>query len=234
MALLVADCVAKSFGARKVLTSATLRAVSGEFRGLLGRNGAGKTTLMKIAAGLLSPDSGNVRYDGETTLTAHLAKFASNGLFFLPERNLFSSGFTLRAQLEMFRDRFDGGDPETVAARMGIANALDRRPHTLSGGERRRAELAAVLVRRPRCLLADEPYRGIAPRDAEALTAAFRALAADGCAVVVSGHEIPILFDGVSHVIWCTAGTTYELGPPELAQSNEQFRRQYLGLLSGP
>ena len=86
-----------------------------------------------------------------------------------------------------------------------------------------------MLVRRPTCLLADEPYRGIAPKDAEDLTAIFAGLARDGVAVVVTGHEVHTLLDAADHISWCTSGTTYELGPPPIAVEHSQFRREYLG-----
>jgi ABC-type lipopolysaccharide export system ATPase subunit len=78
-------------------------------------------------------------------------------------------------------------------------------------------------------LIADEPYRGIAPVDHERLTGLFRALAADGCAVVVTGHEVSSLLGAADHVTWCTSGTTYELGPPDQACAHDGFRREYLG-----
>jgi ABC-type branched-subunit amino acid transport system ATPase component len=94
--------------------------------------------------------------------------------------------------------------------------------------------LAAVLVRRPTCLLADEPYRGLAPHDAEVLTAALRALTAAGVAVVVTGDEVPTLLEAADHITWCTSGTTYELGPPAVAVQHEAFRREYLGVVRSP
>lgn len=78
-------------------------------------------------------------------------------------------------------------------------------------------------------LVADEPYRGIAPADHDELTHLFRAMAAEGCAVVVTGHEVPSLLGAVDHVTWCTNGTTYELGPPTQACEHDAFRRGYLG-----
>jgi ABC-type multidrug transport system ATPase subunit len=227
--VLTADCIAKSFGGRRVLSSASLRAVAGECRALLGRNGTGKSTLLKIAAGVLSPDSGSVHFAGASHLSARLATLATAGLFYLPDHDLLSNAFTVRAQLEMIRERFDGASVTESAARMGIAERLDARPWQLSGGELRRAEIAAVFVRRPRCLLADEPYRGIAPKDAEDLSGAFRAIAASGIAVVVTGHEVPTLLATADHVSWCTSGTTYELGAPAVATSDERFCREYLG-----
>jgi lipopolysaccharide export system ATP-binding protein len=227
--VLVADCVAKSYRGRRVLDSASLRAVPGEVRALFGRNGAGKSTLLRIAVGLLQPDSGSVFVDGEALERATLPVLARRGVMYLPDDGAFSSAFTLGRQLAFFARQFPGGDVACAAQIARVSHLLDRRPHQLSGGERRRAELAAALVRRPTCLVADEPYRGIAPLDAELLTEAFRALATDGCAVVVTGHEAPTLLGAADHVTWCTDGTTYELGPPPAAERHERFRSEYLG-----
>lgn len=227
--VLAADCVGKSFDGRRVLTSASLRAVSGELRVMLGRNGAGKSTLLKIAAGRIAPDSGAVHCDGHVHLHASLRKLALLGVFYLPDHDLLSNAFTVRRQLDMIRRRFDGGDVNDAAERLGILQVLDQRPFKLSGGERRRAEIAAALVRKPMCLLADEPLRGIEPKDAEDLTRVLSELAAGGAAVVITGHEVSCLLDAADHVTWCTSGTTYELGSPAVATQHGQFRREYLG-----
>ena len=110
-----------------------------------------------------------------------------------------------------------------------VEHLLDRRPVSFSGGELRRAELALALARTPSVLIADEPYRGIAPADHDELTRLLRLMAADGCAVVVTGHEVPSLLAAADHVTWCTNGTTYELGTPAQARAHEGFRRGYLG-----
>lgn len=227
--ILVVECVGKTFGARRVLSSASLRAVPGELRVLLGRNGVGKSTLLKIGAGCIAPDTGAVHFAGVAHLSVHLRVLAIEGLFYLPDHDLLSAAFTIRHQLEMIRRRFGGGDCVEASDLMGITAHLDKRPFELSAGERRRAELAAVFVRRPLCLLADEPYRGVAPKDAEDLTKAFSLLTADGVAVVVTGHEVPTLLDAADHVTWCTSGTTYELGAPHIAIGDERFRQEYLG-----
>jgi lipopolysaccharide export system ATP-binding protein len=226
---LIADCVSKTFGERRVLSAGSLRAMSGELRALLGRNGAGKSTLLKIAAGWIQPDGGQVTFDGRVYQNPKLPTLAAQGLFYLPDHDLFSSAYSVRSQLEMFRRQFDGGDVDAAAESAGIAGRIDARPYDLSGGERRRAEIAAILVRRPTCLLADEPYRGIAPRDAEDMTRLFRELASAGTAVVITGHEVPTLLAAADHVTWCTSGTTHELGPPATAVTNDAFRREYLG-----
>ena len=229
MSLLVADAVGKWFGTRHVLISATLRAVPGQVRALFGRNGAGKSTLLKIAAGCVQPDSGVVHFAGEAYLRPTLAVLARRGLFYLPDHDVLSPSFPVVRQLALLQRRFDGADVDEALTAAGIAHVADRRPPSLSGGELRRAEFAAALVRRPACLLADEPFRGVAPRDAEVLTAVLRRLAADGCAVVLTGHEVPTLLATADHVTWCTGGTTSELGPPAAARVHDAFRREYLG-----
>jgi ABC-type multidrug transport system ATPase subunit len=196
---------------------------------MLGRNGSGKSTLIKIAAGFLTADSGAVHFGGHVHLRASLRKLAAAGLFYLPDHDLLSNAFTVRHQLEIIRRRFDGEDVDRAADCVGAAGVLDRRPWQLSGGELRRAEIAAAFVRRPTCLLADEPLRGIAPRDAEDIAAALIRFAAQGTAVVITGHEVAALLNAAHHVTWCTSGTTYELGPPSTATQHEAFRRDYLG-----
>jgi ABC-type multidrug transport system ATPase subunit len=227
--LLAAECVSKSYGARRILSSATLRAMVGELRVLFGRNGIGKSTLLKIAAGRIAPDGGSVQFAGRAYLAAHHAELATHGLFYLPDHDFLSRAYTVRRQLSMIQQQFSGGNIVDAAERIGIGAHLDKRPGQLSGGELRRAELAAVLVRQPRCFLADEPYRGISPKDAEDVTSVLQELARAGTAVLITGHEIPTLLAAADHISWCTSGTTYELGPPKIAVQHEAFRKEYLG-----
>ncbi|HKP16734.1 MAG TPA: ATP-binding cassette domain-containing protein [Gemmatimonadaceae bacterium] len=230
MPILVAECVTKSFGGNRVLSAGSLRAEPGQVRVIFGRNGSGKSTLMKIASGWIAADSGVVHFRGRALLRPRHAVLARGGLFYLPDHELLSNAFTVGWQLELFARHFGRRTARDSAARAEIAHLVDRRPWQLSGGELRRAELALVLARGPECLLADEPYRGIAPADHDRLTRIFRSIAAEGCAVVVTGHEVPTLLEACDHVTWCTAGTTYELGPPAVAAAHEEFRRGYLGM----
>ncbi len=227
--VLVADSVGKRYGDRVVLKAASLWAYAGEVTGVVGRNGSGKSTLMKIASGWLAPDHGFVRFRGETFERPHLHRLARLGLYYLPDREALSPGLTVGAQLSAAARHFGTGDPGGAAELLGISHLLDRRPPGLSGGEMRRAEVALALARDPLCLVADEPYRGVDPRDAEALAGAFRALAERGCAVVVSGHEVPVLLSLADRLLWVSGGTSRDLGSPAEACQSHTFRREYLG-----
>jgi ABC-type multidrug transport system ATPase subunit len=189
--VLVADCIGKKYADKWVLNSATLRATRGELRALLGRNGAGKSTLLKVAAGLITPESGSVRFNGVVRERARMARMAREGLCFVPDRDLLSNAFTIRQQLA-----FAGSDTGRIASigdRLQIGHLLDSKPYQLSSGERRRAEVGFAMMRQPTCLLADEPLRNISPIDADALLQVFREIAHNGCAVVITGHEVPAL-----------------------------------------
>lgn len=229
MYTLVADCVSKAFGERRVLTSASLRAKAGEVRAIFGRNGEGKSTLLKIAVGWLQPDSGVVRMGNIAFTRASLPVLASHGVFYLPDHELLAPGLELKRQLTLFERRYGRRHHREAARLARVEHLLDRRPGSFSGGELRRAEVALAIARMPVVLVADEPYRGLTPADHEELTGLFRALAAEGCAVIVTGHEVPSLLAAADHVTWCTNGTTYELGTPADACEHDAFRRTYLG-----
>jgi ABC-type sugar transport system ATPase subunit len=136
--LLVADCVARTFGDRRVLSAATLRAVPGEVRTLLGRSGAGKSTLMKIAAGWMAADSGVVRLDGIARLRWTPSALARLGVFYLPDSGALSTALSIGEQLAMMAERFPGGDaPLDALERLGVEpdvveHSLSEARHTLS------------------------------------------------------------------------------------------------------
>lgn len=227
-ATVVAESIGKSYGQTKVLSSARLEAHPGALTFLVGRNGSGKSTLLKIVAGVLEPDHGLIRFNGEVLGRPRLHRLAQFGLFYLPDREILSTSFSIRSQLEMVYSRFGGADPDGVVRDLGISELVDQVPRQLSGGELRRAELALALVRRPACLIADEPLRGIDPKDREELVLILRRLAVDGTAVVVSGHEVQTLMDAADEVVWVTSGTSYSVGSAKKALAHERFRREYL------
>lgn len=228
-ALFLADSVGKSFGARDVLKSATAWAAPGHISVLMGRNGSGKSTLLRTALGIYGRDFGVVRYDGEARENPKLWRLAGEGLFFVPDRGLLSRRGTLREQLRMLTDRFAEAGTAGVLEQLGVDHLVDSTRDQMSGGERRRAELAMAIGRRPRCLIADEPLTEVEPKDRGAVIHALRHLAETGCAILLTGHEVEDLFTAADEVIWMVAGTTHSLGTPTQARHHHQFRREYLG-----
>ncbi|HVB32529.1 MAG TPA: ATP-binding cassette domain-containing protein [Gemmatimonadaceae bacterium] len=232
--VLRADSIVVTFGDRRVLTAATLRAEAGEVVVLFGRNGAGKSTLLHVAAGLRPATSGAVHFQGEVYLRPSLAHLARHGMFLLPDRDLLSGNLTLRRHMSLFAARFDRPLIEQAAALVGLTERLDQRADACSGGERRLAEVALAWLRGPTCLLADEPYRDVAPIVGDTLSRVFREMADAGCAVVLSGHDSETLLGIADRVVWCTAGTTYELGDAEHARRDPRFVADYLGMRGPP
>ncbi|UCD25710.1 MAG: ATP-binding cassette domain-containing protein [Gemmatimonadota bacterium] len=227
--LLAVESLGKSFGARTVLKSASVWARPGVVTVLLGRNGCGKTTLVKITIGLVRADYGLVIYDDQRMPRPRLHRLARRGLFYLPERNLLSPSFTVHEHLHAVKKLMSDSRIDQAVETLRIEEFLDRKPTSLSGGERRRCEVAVAMARNPRCLLADEPFMGIMPTDMELIAKGFRGLAGEGCALLVTGHEVHAMLQVADEVIWQTAGTTHHLGSPEQANGNHQFRREYLG-----
>jgi ABC-type multidrug transport system ATPase subunit len=131
--------------------------------------------------------------------------------------------------MEAVRDRFKTGrSVNGVVDLLRIGQCIDRKTHELSGGERRRAEVALALIRAPRCLVADEPLRGIDPNDRHVILGAMKELARSGCAVLLSGHEMADLLEVADAVTWVTSGTTYDLGTGSAAMRHDRFNREYL------
>jgi len=227
--ILRADSISRSFDGRRVLSSARLAVSSGEVVGLLGRMGQGKSTLMKICAGVLDADSGWVEFDGQQYERPRLSTLAARGLFYLAESDNLVSALTVAQHFDLIEKRFGPGDRDLAASMMRLEDFLDARTDTLSGGETRRVEMALALLRRPLCLLADEPFKSVDPLMCELLGNAYRHLALNGSGVVVTGHEVNALKPYLDSVVWVTSGTTYELGNADSAWQHDGFRREYLG-----
>jgi ABC-type multidrug transport system ATPase subunit len=224
-----ADCLSWRHRAEDVLTSATLRAWPGKIVALLGRVGSGKSTLLKLCAGLLEPHDGWIRLNGELFTRPRLSRLAGKGLFYLSEDKNLVPAITLQQHFDAIQYRFGAGDTAHAVESLQLSDLLLRRPRTYSGGERRRAELGLALVRNPACLLVDEVFRGIDPIAVDLMGQSLRTLAARGCAIVVSGHEMRAILPIADAVTWVTAGTTYDLGTANEAMANHNFRREYLG-----
>ncbi len=226
--ILAAESIYKSFRKRQILNSAGAWATPGHITVILGRNGCGKTTLIRIACGALSPDTGVVIYDGERLLRPRLWQLARRGLFYLPERELLMKSMSCQQHFSALEHHYDSVQVGEAVNTLGVRELLDCRPRELSGGERRRVEIALAVARQPRCLVADELFLGVAPLDVELVQQVLRDLASNGTAIIVTGHEVETLLSIADEVIWHTAGTTHAIGSPESAMEHDQFKNEYL------
>lgn len=227
-ASLLADSISKSWSTRRILTAARLMLYPGRLTYLAGRNGTGKSTLVKVAAGVISADSGFVEFAGKRYQRPRLSQLARQGLFYLPDREILSRGLRLRDQFIAMSRRFGRGSFDDLVETFTLKDLINRAPYTFSAGELRRAEVCIAIYRGPTCFLADEPLRGMDPKDAELIVQQLRVLAQSGAAVLVSGHNSRTLLEAADEVVWVTSGTTYTLGSPAEAMATERFRKEYL------
>lgn len=232
MIILQADSIGKAYRTKRVLNAATIALTRGQITALLGRVGEGKTTLLKIFGGLEKPDSGWVSFNGVKTDHPALPLLARGGLFYLADRRNLVDGMSLAKHFRELEWSYGKRDSGAVIELLQLSQHVRRTPRELAGGERRRAELACAMLRRPSCLLADEPFRDLDPITASIVGEGFRRMASDGCAIALTGHEVRTLTVFVDSVVWLTAGTTYQLGSPANAWTDARFQREYLGPLA--
>jgi ABC-type multidrug transport system ATPase subunit len=170
-----------------------------------------------------------VHLAGHSFLNPRLAVLAGHGLYYVTDSAELPWTHSLGDLARWVATRYPGADVGAVLEAMALTELAEARPQELSGGERKRAALALALIRRPEVLLADEPFAGIPPRDAEVIARALQGLSAGKGAVIVTGHEVQELFAIADEITWVTAGTSHGLGTPAESRRYEQFAREYLG-----
>lgn len=223
------ESAGKIFGTRSVLRAGSVWGTRGRITVLFGRNGCGKSTLLKIGAGVLRPDHGTIRLHGRSYLSPRLEVLARAGLHYMPERPALPWTMPVERALAVTAKRWSSGKLDAVIERLRLAAFIEGYPWELSGGEQLRAALALAWIRAPDVLLADEPFSGVAPLDAELVVMCLREIASSGAAVIVTGHEVPMLMSIADEVVWLSGGSTHGLGTPYEASKHDGFRRDYLG-----
>jgi energy-coupling factor transport system ATP-binding protein len=209
--------ISAGHGRLPVLREVDLEMRPGELVGLMGRNGCGKTTLLRTAMGLHRPTSGRVVAFGRDVAGLHASELARAGAGYVPQNPgslLFAE--RLRDELAFTRRHLGGrdGEADDILTRLGLAAAADRNPRDLSGGERERAALAAVLVGKPRLLLLDEPTRGMDYVRKRELGEILTDLCRDGVAVVVATHDVELVATIASRVVLLGDGGIVADGSP--------------------
>ena len=231
--------IAKSYDRRAVLHDVSLEVHRGEVVGLLGPNGAGKTTCFYSVMGLVKPDSGRILLDGDDITGLPMYRRAILGLGYLPQETSIFRGLTveenIRAVLELSEP-----DAQTRAAALerllsefGLEGLRDSPAMALSGGERRRCEIARALATGPSFMLLDDPFAGIDPRAVEEIQNTVRHLTKRGIGVVITDHNVRETLTLVNRAYIIYDGQVLIHGKPQEIIENEVVRRVYLGKTFG-
>jgi len=227
--------LSKSYKNRKVVHSVGFSIESGRVVGLLGPNGAGKTTTFYMIVGLVTPDSGQVSLDGVDLIHEPIFERARQGLGYLPqeatvfrklsvEENLFIVLENLKISRKEKRDR-----AEKALAELGISRLAKSKAMNLSGGERRRLEIARALILNPKFLLLDEPYAGIDPLAVIEIQGIIKGLRNRGIGVVITDHNVRETLSSCDEAYLIKDGKIWVHGTPEEIVNNESARKFYLG-----
>jgi lipopolysaccharide export system ATP-binding protein len=226
-----AEMLHHAYGGRVVLNDLSVEVSSGEVVGLLGPNGAGKSTAMGIMAGQIVADSGKVFLGEESLHGLPLWKRVRRGLGYLSQEPAILRACTVRENLRVAADvsgistvNLDG-----IVDAASLTGLLHARAGTLSGGERRRLEIARCLVGQPRILLMDEPFSGVDPVGIEQLQDTIEHLARTGIGILVTDHAVHATLGVCDRAIILDAGTVMASGCPDELASNHQVRDRYLG-----
>jgi len=236
MKILKAVNLAKSYKGRKVVSNTSMEVRSGEIIGLLGPNGAGKTTSFYMIIGLVRADHGNVFIDNEDITKAPMHVRARKGLGYLPQEASIFRKLTVKdnilAILET-RPELNKAQQEEKALQLmqefhigHIANTLGM---SLSGGERRRAEIARALAIDPAFILLDEPFAGVDPISVNDIKQIIRNLSERGIGVLVTDHNVRETLDICQKAYIVNEGSILAAGTPKEILDNQKVRDVYLG-----
>ncbi len=232
---LEADSICKSFKSRKVVKSVSFEVSTGEVVGLLGPNGAGKTTSFYMVVGLLFPQEGRILLDGEDITHQPMHMRARRGISYLPqnmsifrrltvEDNLLSvmevCGIERHQRQALLADLLEKFQIGGIASSNGAA---------LSGGERRRVEIARALIINPKFLLLDEPFAGIDPVTVQEIQKIISQLRSDGLGVLITDHNVRETLGSCDRVYILTGGQITAHGKPEEVAAHPEVRETYLG-----
>jgi lipopolysaccharide export system ATP-binding protein len=227
--------ISKSYNGRRVVDNVTVRVQQGEVVGLLGPNGAGKTTSFYIIVGLISPEQGEVLLDNKPITPLPMYQRARRGVSYLPqeasvfrklsvEDNLMAILQTLPLNGRQRRERMN-----VLIEDLGLETVRHSKGYMLSGGERRRVEIARSLVLQPDFILLDEPFSGIDPIQVLELQRIIGDLKNKGIGVLVTDHQVRETLAVTDRAYIINNGRIFRAGSPESLGSDPEVRRIYLG-----
>ena len=235
MTTLHARGLCKSFRGRRVVEEVSFSVAPGEVVGLLGPNGAGKTTSFHCVDGLLAPDAGEVRLGDRDLSGLPLHERARMGIGYLPQESSIFRKLTVRQNFllvlegsAMSRERQEQRVDELLTE-FDLLRVADARGETLSGGERRRAEIARSLLADPRFILFDEPFAGVDPIAVHDLQRLIHTLRAKGLGILITDHAVRETLGICDRAVLLVEGRLLESGTPSEIAASQRARAVYLG-----
>jgi lipopolysaccharide export system ATP-binding protein len=225
----------KSYGGRTVVRGVSIDVTSGEIVGLLGPNGAGKTTTFSMAVGLTAPDSGRVILDSEDVTDDPMYIRARKGIAYLPQEPSIFRGMTVEQNILAILETLKLSRAERKTRLAELLAELNLTPlakspaYTLSGGERRRAEITRALVISPRFILLDEPFAGIDPIAVSDIQKIIFHLKTRGIGVLITDHNVRETLRITDRAYIVHDGVIFRSGTPESLAADEEVRGIYLG-----
>jgi len=235
MSILRTHALTKSYGGRTVVRGVSIEVASGEIVGLLGPNGAGKTTTFYMTVGLTAPDSGRVELDGQDVTSDPMYVRARKGIGYLPQEPSIFRGLTVEQNILAILETLgvDRAARERRLAELlgelGLASLAKSPAYTLSGGERRRAEITRALVISPRFILLDEPFAGIDPIAVTEIQKIVFHLRDRGIGVLITDHNVRETLRITDRAYIVHDGGIYRSGTPAALAADEDVRGIYLG-----
>ena len=233
--LLAAEGLVKSYRRRRVVDEVSFHVRPGEVVGLLGPNGAGKTTSFNMVVGLVAPDAGVVRLGDRDLTRLPMHRRARRGVGYLPQEASIFRKLTVRQNFTAVLEALGTGRAERerradeLLAEFRLEKVADSKGETLSGGERRRAEVARSLLAGPRFILFDEPFAGVDPIAVGELQRLIGALKQKGIGVLLTDHNVREALGICDRAYILSAGRILEEGTPAEIAGSERARAVYLG-----
>jgi lipopolysaccharide export system ATP-binding protein len=230
-----AVAVAKSYNGRRVVNGITIEISGAEVVGLLGPNGAGKTTTFHMMVGLVQPDEGKVMLNDEDLTAAPIYRRARAGISYLPQESSVFRRLTVEDNLNAILQTLDLSRDEqkerseSLMKMLGISHLARHKAFTLSGGERRRVEIARALVLSPYFLLLDEPFTGVDPIAVAEIQKIIRRLITSGIGILITDHNVRETLGICDRAYIVNEGNILEEGNPETIAASTQARKFYLG-----
>ena len=232
---IVAAGLIKTFGARNVVDGVNLRIGAGEIVGLLGRNGAGKTTAFYMIVGLVPATAGTIVLDGRDLTRLPMHQRARHGIGYLPQEASVFRKLTVEENILAIVEVIDVPRAERATrvahhlAELSLSHLAKQKAFTLSGGERRRLEIARALVTRPKFLLMDEPFAAIDPISVAEVQKIILELKARGIGIIITDHNVRETLRIVDRAYLLEKGKVHFEGTGAELIKDEQARRFYLG-----